>query len=130
MWRSSIAWMVCAGCTGGAPPATPGAAVAPVPGAAVAPAPAPGWTSAPLPPRPVAVGPRFESVDPTAAGLAFEHHWAPDERRAVDFGGAFSGVGLARLFRNLGGFRFTDVTEKAGLAGGRALAYLEGMIDV
>lgn len=90
----------------------------------------------PLPARAAAPGPRFEAVDPAAAGLTFRHRWAPDARRAVDFGGAFSGGGVAlgdadgdgrpdvlltrpaggpRLYRNLGDFRFEDVSAAAGL---------------
>jgi hypothetical protein len=119
------------GACDGAPP-TPAAGG---PGA-VPPTVTPPLVVTPLPARVPASGPRFQAIDAAAAGLTFRHRWAPDAHRAVDFGGAFSGGGVAlgdvnadgrpdvlltrpaggpQLFLNRGDFRFEEATAAAGL---------------
>lgn len=94
-------------------------------------------TSEPLSPR---TGPGaatlFESLSPDRTGIHFVHHWVSPETVRFSYGQAFMGCGVAigdydgdgrpdlylsrakggdRLYRNLGGFRFIDVTEDAGV---------------
>ncbi|MCA9240553.1 MAG: VCBS repeat-containing protein, partial [Planctomycetales bacterium] len=98
---------------------------------------------APLVPRPLAKrvdeGPmRFELLSPSVTNVEFVSQWKPQSVRAsqgIGATAAMSGVcigdydgdgrpdlfltrpfGGNRLYRNLGGFRFEDVTESAGLA--------------
>ncbi|MEX2317543.1 MAG: FG-GAP-like repeat-containing protein [Pirellulales bacterium] len=80
-------------------------------------------------------GPLFESLDPKAIGIDFFNKWTkrPGQVANNTTGsgvaiGDYDGDGLTdvylgrstdggRLYRNLGNFRFEDVSEKAGIAG-------------
>ncbi|MDB4759450.1 CRTAC1 family protein [Akkermansiaceae bacterium] len=78
----------------------------------------------------------FESIDATAAGMDFVHRWELNKKTVklfdrIEAGGGVTigdvdGDGLpdvfltrpldgARLYRNLGGFKFEDITNSAGL---------------
>ena len=78
----------------------------------------------------------FDLLDSDQTGIDFVHHWVSPETRSFTFGQVFMGCGIAigdydgdrrpdlylcraqggdRLYRNLGAFRFEDVTERAGL---------------
>lgn len=82
-------------------------------------------------------GPMFESLDTDQTGIDFVHQWAPDNQDKVVLGNAFAGGGVCigdydsdglpdvyltrphgggQLYRNLGDFRFENVTDKAGVA--------------
>jgi len=111
---------------------------APAPRATPPPKPAqPGLERAPFPVRVATDGPLFEAVDPKVAGVDFEHRWPKKTKHRWEFANAFAGGGVAlgdydgdgrpdlyltrpvgggRLYRNLGEWRFEDVTEKVGLA--------------
>ena len=79
----------------------------------------------------------FESLDAEQTGIDFVHQWAPDNQHKVVLGNAFAGGGVCigdydsdglpdvyltrphgggQLYRNLGDFRFENVTDKAGVA--------------
>ncbi len=94
--------------------------------------------SVPLSPRQGSSGtPLFESLDAKKIGIDFFHKWnellGQNRNTATGSGvtiGDYDADGLAdiflprttdggRLFRNLGGFRFEDVTEKALFGAGR-----------
>ncbi len=87
------------------------------------------------PPTGVASG-RFELLNAERTGIDFLHAFNPPDHRKDQLRGAFTGSGVAigdfdgdtrpdifltrqtgggRLFRNLGDFRFQDVTDQAGL---------------
>ena len=78
----------------------------------------------------------FESIDATAAGMDFVHRWELNKKTVKLFDRIESGGGVtigdvdgdglpdvfltrpldgARLYRNLGGFKFEDITTSAGL---------------
>jgi hypothetical protein len=80
---------------------------------------------------------RFERLSAEESGIDFVHVWNPSQGHVQDIDNAFAGGGActgdydgdgladvyltrpqqgSRLYRNLGDFRFEDVTEKAGLA--------------
>ncbi|MFT5409213.1 MAG: hypothetical protein ACI9NC_001934, partial [Verrucomicrobiales bacterium] len=80
----------------------------------------------------------FETIDAGESGMDFVHRWEFNEKTSklfdrVEAGGGVSvgdidgdglpdvfltrPIGGARLYRNLGGFRFEDITVAAGLAG-------------
>ena len=93
--------------------------------------------SQPLQPRNPQVGESlFEQVDPASCGIGFLREWAPPAKWAAEISGSFTGGGVClgdfdndgdadvflsrmtdggRLFRNLGGFKFEDVTAEMGL---------------
>jgi len=81
-------------------------------------------------------GPLFRQLTVDESGLDFRHHWRPETEYLHVLGNAMSGGGLAigdidgdelpdllftrpqggsRLYRNLGGLRFTDVSADSGL---------------
>jgi len=85
---------------------------------------------------PVAAGTMFERLDAERTGVDFVHQWVPAQRYLIQLDngmvgggvavGDFDGDGLAdlylsrplgggRLYRNLGDFRFEDVTSPAGI---------------
>ncbi|MGK0362417.1 MAG: hypothetical protein ACI9U2_004738, partial [Bradymonadia bacterium] len=89
-----------------------------------------------LPQREFVRGPRFTRVDPAAAGVDFVHAFKAPKGNEAEFAGPFAGGGVAlgdydgdgyadvcltrqaggaKLYRNLGGFRFEDVTAKVGI---------------
>ena len=91
---------------------------------------------APLDVSPAANGPRFQRMDPERTGIDFVHRWTPPEKYQHELpfpcvgGGVAVGdydgdgrpdlfltrpFGGSRLYRNLGDFRFEDVTQTAGL---------------
>jgi hypothetical protein len=94
--------------------------------------------SAPLEPAPARPeGPLFELLDPQRTGVDFRYSYRTDEEFQEELSTAAPGMGVAigdadgdgrpdlfltrpfggcRLYRNLGEFRFEDVTEAAGLA--------------
>src|SRR5262245_42882920 len=97
-----------------------------------------GFKSIPLSPRQKGSGEHlFESLDPKQAGIDFFHKWnsllGQNRNTATGSGvaiGDYDGDGLVdvflprttdggRLFRNLGGFRFADVTEKSLIGPGK-----------
>ena len=102
------------------------------------PRPAPGEVqSEPLAPRQAGGESLFQSVPASESGLDFVHLWAPrNHSEREQLGGPFAGGGVAlgdidndgrpevfltrphggaRLYRNLGGFRFKDMTTEAGI---------------
>jgi len=81
-------------------------------------------------------GPRFEALSASETGIDFEHRWDPSPEHAKQLDNAMAGGGVcigdydgdglsdlyltrphggSRLYRNLGGFRFEDVTQRAGV---------------
>ncbi len=140
--------------------AAPAAAPAPAPTAVPAQTPGrataavPGLSSAPLiDPGGAVPGPRFEKLDGATSGIDFVHRRNQDPAYLHVLANAMSGGGVAlgdadgdgladvlltrpaggaRLYRNLGDFRFEDVTEAAGLegdapwSGGASFADLDG----
>ena len=112
--------------------------------------------SRPLTPRspaPPGLKTRFEAVDGKSAGVDFKHYWvegdqlqdAKDRTFVSEGGGVTIGdvdgdsrpdiylsrpFGGGRLYRNLGNFRFVDITEQAGLALDRSWAAGVSFVDV
>jgi hypothetical protein len=110
----------------------------------------------PLVPRSVApagLTTRFEAVDGKSIGIDFTHYWVETERHRdaldrtyVSEGGGVTlgdvdGDSLAeiylsrpfgggRLYRNLGNFRFADITEQAGLAGDESWGAGVSFVDI
>ena len=96
-----------------------------------------GLRGQPLPDRPSTHSkPRFEALVPGATGIDFTSRWTPPPDRANEIGNALAGGGVtlgdydgdglhdvfltrpfggARLYRNLGGLKFEDATERAGV---------------
>ena len=79
----------------------------------------------------------FDRLDPGRTGIDFVREWRPPAKWAAEISGSFTGGGVClgdfdndgdadvfltrmtdggRLYRNLGDFRFEDVTEEMGLA--------------
>ena len=77
----------------------------------------------------------FERLEPQKVGIDFVREWRPPEEWAGEISGSFTGGGVClgdfdndgdadvffsrmtdggRLYRNLGDFRFEDVTDRAG----------------
>jgi hypothetical protein len=101
-----------------------------------------GLAASPLAERvPTPAGPLFELLGPERTAIDFEHRWDPPDEHRHLLGNGMAGGGVAlgdadgdgridvyltrpsggsRLYRNLGGFRFEDVTDAAGLADGGA----------
>jgi hypothetical protein len=99
-----------------------------------------GLSSSPLAERePAPAGALFEALDAERTGFDFEHRWDPPEEHRHVLANGMSGGGVAfgdadgdgrtdvyltrpsggsRLYRNLGDFRFEDVTASAGLDDG------------
>jgi len=91
------------------------------------------WEGGPLPPAPAAAPALFREIPAELSGLNLPPREAPRDDRLTDQmpGGLavldYDGDGRpdlflcdfdqARLYRNLGGFRFADVTAEAGLTG-------------
>jgi hypothetical protein len=117
--------------------------------------PAPGEVqSRPLTPRGAGGDTLFQRVPTSESGLDFVHRWAPRNKLERDqIATAFAGGAVAlgdidndglpevfltrphggsRLYRNLGGFRFTDITDGAGIEGALADHWASGatFVDV
>ncbi|MFN0126815.1 MAG: VCBS repeat-containing protein [Verrucomicrobiales bacterium] len=111
------------------------------------------WHASPLAAaEPGTSGPLFEKVAADSAGLTFVHRWEPrDAYEATLIKTGFTGGGVAmgdydgdnrcdvfltrphgggRLFRNLGAWKFEDVTERAGVADQGAWATGAAFVDV
>lgn len=94
---------------------------------------------------------RFVKMDPAAIGIDFVASWSPPERYRMMIARSFSGAGVTvgdidqdglvdlylprpfgggRLYRNLGGFRFEDVTTIAGLSGDTAWGSGASFVDI
>ena len=79
---------------------------------------------------------QFNHLDPSITGLDFIHNWNPDPKYEDQLNNSFIAAGVAvgdidndglsdvflsqqsdggRLFRNLGGFQFEDITIKSGI---------------
>ncbi len=90
----------------------------------------------PLAPRGSVQGPRFTEIGTERSGVDFANRWRPVGNSAEELTGPFAGGGVAigdydadgkpdlyltrpqggsRLFRNLGDWRFEDVTARAGV---------------
>ena len=90
---------------------------------------------------------RFELKQPEETGIAFVHEWNPPPDQVDRLNSYAIGAGVAmgdvdgdalpdvflacptnggRLFRNLGGFRFEDVTAQCGMSGGLAGMWATG----
>jgi enediyne biosynthesis protein E4 len=98
-------------------------------------------------------GPLFELVDNEEAGITFENTLPEETMKAniYNFNYLYNGAGIAvgdidndglvdlyfvgnnvpnKLYRNLGGFRFEDITEQAGVAGGGGWHNGVQMVDI
>ena len=102
---------------------------------------------------PDGVASRFEAIDGHSVGVTFEHYWVKQEeyRDAMERPYVIEGSGVTvgdvdddsrpdiylarpfgggRLYRNLGDFRFDDVTEQAGLAGDETWSAGVSFVDI
>ncbi len=93
----------------------------------------------------------FEQIDPKSAGIDFEHIWNPPPERDELITSQMAGGGVcigdydqdgrpdvfltrpqggSRLYRNLGGMRFEDVTSTAGVDGNGAWCLGPTFVDI
>ena len=94
---------------------------------------------------------RFERLNRQSTGIDFAHRWEPPEKYEHEIANSLAGGGVCigdvdadgwpdllltrpfgglRLFRNLGGFRFENVTRHAGLAAGPGWSTGAAFIDI
>ena len=111
-----------------------------------------GLSSTPLPERaPLGAAPRFARLPAERTGVDFRHRFTDDRQHVNVLANAMSGGGVAvgdydgdgrddlyftrsagggRLYRNLGGLRFEDVTAAAGVTDGEAWGTGASFLDV